>query len=75
MVVFIFFISLENTAANNHRPGNLGFLNKYVFHTHIGIQRRSRDMGEHGFYGDTFSVGFVAFKTMRKRQQDFNLRG
>ena len=32
-------------------------------------------MGERGFYGDTFSDGFGAFKTMRKRQQHSNLRG
>ena len=32
-------------------------------------------MGERGFYGDTFSDGFGAFKTMRKRQQHYNLRG
>ena len=29
-------------------------------------------MGEHGFY--TFSDVFGAFKTMRIRQQDYNLR-
>ena len=50
-------------------------LSFHVFHNFVGIQKRSRDMGERGFYGDTFSDGFGAFKTMRKRQQHSNLRG
>ena len=64
-------------AANNLRPGNFWVLNTYgnIFHNHVGIQKRSRDMGERGFYGDTFSDGFGAFKTLRKRQQHYNLRG